>query len=58
MNLIFKYVLFGYDKVKDEKVGDNEKPLLEFIKDLESVNIKFYCILLNNKILLSKFIVS
>ena len=33
-----KYVLYGYDKIKNEKVGDNEKDLFEFINDLEKVN--------------------
>ena len=38
INLIVKYVLFGFDKIKNEKVSDNEKSLFEFITDLENVS--------------------
>jgi hypothetical protein len=33
-----KYALYGYDKIKNEKVGDSEKDLFEFISDLEKVS--------------------
>ena len=30
--------MFGFDKIKNEKVSDNEKPLFDFINDLENVS--------------------
>ena len=37
VNLVIKYVMFGFDRVKDDKSPEG-KALIEFIKDLESVN--------------------
>ena len=39
-----KYVLFGYEKIKNEEIGDNEKNLFEFIKDLETVSTIIFII--------------
>ena len=37
INFVIKYVLFGYDKVKDEKL-ENDSNMIQYIKDLEDVN--------------------
>lgn len=38
--LIFKYLLFGFQKIENEKINENEKHLFEFLRDFENVNKK------------------
>jgi hypothetical protein len=42
MQLIFRYLLFGYDKIKNDKLNEYDKALFEFITDLENVLILFF----------------
>ncbi len=37
MQLIFRYLLFGYDKIKNDKLNECDKTLLEFMTDYENV---------------------
>lgn len=36
--LIFKYLMFGFEKIKNEKTSESEKSVFEFISDYEKVS--------------------
>lgn len=39
IDLIMKYIMFGYDKIKDETTqSDTDAKLIEFMRDLEAVS--------------------
>ena len=39
MALIFKYLMFGFKKIQNEKISENEKNVFNFISDFETVSV-------------------